>query len=69
MLQTNFCSSTFCGAAVVTFFHGLGETGLLSALLVQYTSLFPLLFYLQKARDITDEQYADIPWNNNNVMA
>ncbi|ONL99625.1 Major facilitator superfamily protein [Zea mays] len=37
-------SSTFCCAAVVTFFHGLGETGLLSALLVQYTSLFALLF-------------------------
>lgn len=56
MLQTNFCSSTFCGAAVVTFFHGLGETGLLSALLVQYTSLFALLFCLQKARDITDDE-------------
>ncbi|PWZ55827.1 hypothetical protein Zm00014a_021843 [Zea mays] len=33
-------SSTLCGAAVVTFFHGLGETGLLSALLL---TVMPLL--------------------------
>jgi hypothetical protein len=34
------CSSTFSRAAVVTFFQSLGETGLLTALMVR--SFFPL---------------------------
>lgn len=43
-------SSTFCGAAVVTFFHGLGETGLLSA----------LLYFLKAKFHYSKNQYANL---------